>query len=141
MASVDTIPRLLHDDPAPPADLAVTALGRDDRPVRGLSRGMVLQEAERLAGRLHADGLAGRTVLIPERNGLEYVVAFLACLRMGAIAVTAHQPRPGGGGDRLAAIAPIIAEVVSNVGEARVKTALPVLREMRVKLSEFGKQD
>ena len=41
----------------------------------------------------------------------------------------------------LAAIAPIIAEVVSNVGEARVKTALPVLREMRVKLSEFGKQD
>ena len=104
MASVDTIPRLLHDDPAPPADLAVTALGRDDRPVRGLGRGMVLQEAERLAGRLHADGLAGRTVLIPERNGLEYVVAFLACLRMGAIAVTAHQPRPGGGGDRLAAI-------------------------------------
>ena len=39
----------------------------------------------------------------------------------------------------LAAIAPIIAEVVSNVGEARVKTALPVLREMRVKLSEVDR--
>ena len=39
----------------------------------------------------------------------------------------------------LAAIAPIIAEVVSHVGEARVKTALPVLREMRVKLSEVDR--
>ena len=39
----------------------------------------------------------------------------------------------------LAAIAPIIAEVVSNVGESRVKTALPVLREMRVKLSEVDR--
>ena len=36
----------------------------------------------------------------------------------------------------LAAIAPIIAEVVQNVGEERVRTALPILREMRVKLSE-----
>ena len=41
----------------------------------------------------------------------------------------------------LAAIAPIIAEVVTNIGEDRVKTALPVLREMRVKLSESGKDD
>ena len=36
----------------------------------------------------------------------------------------------------LAAIAPIIADVVSKVGEDRVRTALPVLREMRAKLSE-----
>ena len=38
----------------------------------------------------------------------------------------------------LAAIAPIIAEVVSNIGEDRVRTTLPVLREMRVKLSDQG---
>ena len=36
----------------------------------------------------------------------------------------------------LAAIAPIIADVVSTVGEDRVRTALPVLREMRVQLSK-----
>lgn len=36
----------------------------------------------------------------------------------------------------LAAIAPVIAEVVDSVGHDRVKTALPVLREMRLKLSK-----
>ena len=36
----------------------------------------------------------------------------------------------------LAAIAPIIAEVVTNVGEDKVRTVLPVLREMRLKLSD-----
>lgn len=34
----------------------------------------------------------------------------------------------------LAAIAPLIADVVTSVGEDKVRTALPVLREMRVKL-------
>lgn len=34
----------------------------------------------------------------------------------------------------LAAIAPIIADVVEKVGEDKVRIALPVLREMRVKL-------
>lgn len=35
----------------------------------------------------------------------------------------------------IAAIAPLIAEVVSAVGEDKVKNALPLLRELRVKLS------
>ena len=35
----------------------------------------------------------------------------------------------------LAAIAPVIAEVVAKVGRDKVRTVLPVLREMRVKLS------
>ncbi len=34
------------------------------------------------------------------------------------------------------AIAPVIAEVVNTVGADKVKTALPVLREMRVQLSK-----
>jgi len=34
----------------------------------------------------------------------------------------------------LAAIAPLIADVVTSVGEDKVRTALPVLREMRLKL-------
>lgn len=37
----------------------------------------------------------------------------------------------------LAAIAPVIADVVHKVGEDKVRTALPVLREMRLKLGEI----
>ncbi|WP_411889510.1 MarR family winged helix-turn-helix transcriptional regulator [Yoonia sp. SDW83-1] len=37
----------------------------------------------------------------------------------------------------LAAIAPVIAEVVGKVGEDKVRIALPVLREMRLKLSQI----
>jgi len=36
----------------------------------------------------------------------------------------------------VAAIAPVIAQVVDNVGADKVRTALPVLREMRVQLSK-----
>lgn len=36
----------------------------------------------------------------------------------------------------LAAIAPVIADVVSKVGEDKAKAVLPVLREMRLKLSK-----
>lgn len=36
----------------------------------------------------------------------------------------------------LAAIAPVIADVVTNVGEDKVRSALPILREMRLKLSD-----
>ncbi|MEJ6404302.1 MarR family winged helix-turn-helix transcriptional regulator [Yoonia sp. 2307UL14-13] len=36
----------------------------------------------------------------------------------------------------VAAIAPVIAEVVAKVGDDKVRTALPVLREMRAKLSD-----
>lgn len=104
MAKPATISEQLHLDPAPAAGVAVTRLGRDDRPERVLHRGSLLREVEAFAARLVRAGLVGRPVLIPERNGLEYAVAFLGCLRAGSLAVTAHPPRPGGGGDRLAAI-------------------------------------
>lgn len=38
----------------------------------------------------------------------------------------------------LAGIAPIISEVVDEIGEHRVRSALPILREMRVKLEDDG---
>lgn len=37
----------------------------------------------------------------------------------------------------ISAIAPIIADVVTTVGQEKVKTTLPVLRELRLKLSEY----
>ena len=99
-----TISESLFRDAVASDAISVTRLGRDDRPERVLRRGSLLFEVEKLAGRLSSRGFAGRPVLIPERNGLEYVVAFLACLRAGCMAVTAHPPRSGGGGERLAAI-------------------------------------
>jgi len=38
----------------------------------------------------------------------------------------------------LEAISPLIADVVEEIGAERVRTALPVLRELRVKLSDLG---
>lgn len=38
----------------------------------------------------------------------------------------------------LEVIAPIIAELVENVGTEKVRAVLPVLRDLRVKLSELG---
>jgi DNA-binding MarR family transcriptional regulator len=37
----------------------------------------------------------------------------------------------------LAAIAPVIADVVTKVGEDKAKAVLPVLREMRLKLGQI----
>ena len=104
MTMARTIPELLHADPAPSTLHAVTKLGRDDRPESVLRRGELLREVEKTARLLRARGFAGRPVLIPEKNSIEYVVGFLACLRAGCMAVTAHPPRAGGGGERLAAI-------------------------------------
>lgn len=38
----------------------------------------------------------------------------------------------------VAAIAPVIADVVDKVGEDKARIALPVLREMRLKLNQIG---
>ncbi|MFG5384293.1 MarR family winged helix-turn-helix transcriptional regulator [Yoonia sp. R2-816] len=53
--------------------------------------------------------------------------------KMVAISPSGHAAREAA----LAAIAPVIAEVVGKVGEDKVRIALPVLREMRLKLSQI----
>lgn len=40
--------------------------------------------------------------------------------------------------DAIAAIAPILAETVSEIGSDRVRQALPVIRELRLRLEEDG---
>ena len=99
-----TLSELLLTESATMDQLAVTRLGRDDQIDEKLNRQGLVAEVERLAARLAEQGLAGAPVLIPEKNSIEYVVAFLACLRAGSVAVTAHPPRPGGGGERLKAM-------------------------------------
>lgn len=52
--------------------------------------------------------------------------------KMVSISPAGHAARDAA----LAAIAPVIADVVANVGEDKVRSALPILREMRLKLSD-----
>ena len=99
-----TISGLLHASEAPRHAMALSQLDRNDKPGRSLDRAGFLAEVERLAGIIHGGGFCGRKVLIPEKNSIEYVVGFFACVRAGAVAVTAHPPRPGGGGERLGSI-------------------------------------
>ncbi|WBV44036.1 AMP-binding protein [Pseudoroseomonas cervicalis] len=54
-----------------------------------------------LAGGLLREGLRGRPVVLALPPGLEFVVALLACLRAGAIAVPVPFPPTGEGHDRL----------------------------------------
>ena len=72
---------------------AVTELGSDGRPVTTLDYATLWSRVNGLAARLVAMGDTGKPVLIPEHNGIDYVLAYLACIRAGAIAVTAYAPR------------------------------------------------
>ena len=83
---------------------AITELGRDGLPVRSLDFETLWRRVNGLASVLLDADAGGRPVLIPEFNGIDYVVAYLACLRAGAIAVTAHAPRVNDRSGRLEAI-------------------------------------
>ncbi len=48
----------------------------------------------RLAARLDAHGASGERVLLCLPPGLDYITAFFACLRVGAVAVCAYPPDP-----------------------------------------------
>ncbi len=54
--------------------------------------------------------------------------------KMVAISPAGRQARDAA----LAGIAPILSEVVGEIGEHRVRAALPILRELRVKLEDEG---
>jgi 8-amino-7-oxononanoate synthase len=57
-----------------------------------------------LASRLRESGCAGKAVVLVYPTGIDFVIAFLACLSAGAIAVPSELPRRRGKSDRLQAI-------------------------------------
>lgn len=57
-----------------------------------------------LAARLRESGCAGKALVLVYPTGIDFVIAFLACLTAGAIAVPSELPRRRGKGDRLQAI-------------------------------------
>ena len=83
---------------------AITRLGPDGMPASTLDYATLWRRVNGLASRLQDSGDTGKPVLIPEHNSIDYAVAYLACLRAGAIAVTAYAPRANDRSGRLEAI-------------------------------------
>ena len=83
---------------------AITQLGPDGMPASTIDYETLWRRVNGLASRLQDSGDAGQPVLIPEHNSIDYAVAYLACLRAGAIAVTAYAPRANDRSGRLESI-------------------------------------
>ena len=83
---------------------AITRLGPDGMPASTLDYATLWRRVNGLASRLQDSGDTGKPVLIPEHNSIDYAVAYLACLRAGAIAVTAYAPRANDRSGRLQSI-------------------------------------
>jgi acyl-CoA synthetase (AMP-forming)/AMP-acid ligase II len=122
-----------HADKHPDV-LALTRLGPDGDPASVLDYGGLWQRVGGLASRLVETGATGRPVLIPEHNGIDYVVGYLACIRSGAIAVTAHAPRANDRSGRLDSIIgdarPVCALASTNSIEKCLDIGSPLLREL-----------
>ncbi len=125
--------RLFEHADKHPDVLALTRLGPDGDPASVLDYGGLWKRVGALASRLVETGASGKPVLIPEHNGIDYVVGYLACIRSGAIAVTAHAPRANDRSGRLDSIVgdarPVCALASTNTIEKCLDIGGPLLRE------------
>ncbi len=88
-----------------PARRAYVFLDREGREAAALSWGELDRRARAVAAALEAQGARGERALLLFPPGLEFIVAFLGCLRAGVVAVPAYPPRPNRSQPRLRAIA------------------------------------
>ena len=134
-APIKSISRRLaeHADRQPDV-LSLTRLGPDGDPASVLDYGGLWQRVGGLASRLVETGATGKSVLIPEHNGIDYVVGYLACIRSGAIAVTAHAPRANDRSGRLDSIIgdarPVCALASTDTIERSIDIGGPLLSEL-----------
>lgn len=90
---------------AHPAKDAFVVVGTDGTEKLRLTYGELHDQVERYAAGLLARGLRGSRALMLFEPGAGFVVAFLACLRAGVIALPCHLAKPGRSTwDRLVAI-------------------------------------
>src|SRR5450830_30332 len=75
-----------------PDKIALTFLGDGDSVTEELSFAQLELRVQTLACRLSMQAAPGERALLLYPSGPEYVVAFLACLRAGVIAVPAYPP-------------------------------------------------
>jgi acyl-CoA synthetase (AMP-forming)/AMP-acid ligase II len=85
--------RLFLHAGARPETVALTRLKPDGTPAESMNFRELDRRTRARAQVVSERGEQGRPVLVPERNGCAYVLGYLACLRAGAIAVTAYRPR------------------------------------------------
>lgn len=99
------IPARLHQFAVTqPNMVALTRLGSDCEPEESITYLQLDRLSAHYAEAILQRGMRGKGVLIPDRNGVEYLVSFLACLRAGASAITAYPPRANDRTGRLEAI-------------------------------------
>ena len=133
---IDSIPgRLLRHAVERPDTVALTRLGPEGTPTSTLSYGELWHRTGSIADELARAEAVGRPVLIPERNGIDYVVAYLACIRAGAIAVTAHAPRANDRSGRLESIikdaGPVRALASTSTVESCLEIGDPSLKSLQ----------
>ncbi|MCK9202596.1 MAG: amino acid adenylation domain-containing protein, partial [Gallionella sp.] len=81
-----------------------TFLENGEQPTKSLTYGELDLQARQLAAQLQAAGGQGERAILLYPPGLDYIVAFFACLYAGAIAVPAYPPTNGRHMPRLQAI-------------------------------------
>jgi len=97
-----TLPEIFEGHVAARADRdAVLFLERGEAVTERATYGELGARVARLAAGLSGEGLAGRPVVLALAPGLDFVVALLACLRAGAIAVPVPFPATGEAARRL----------------------------------------
>ena len=98
-----------------------------------LSHGELHERARLLAARLQARGLAGERVLLLLPSGVEYVVAFLACLYAKAVAVPAYPPASDHHADRVGGI-------LRDCDPRAVLTVAHLLQPLRTRFEAFASE-
>lgn len=88
-----------------PDTVALRFLGDGEGETARLTRGALAARAEALAAQVAALARPGDRALLAYPAGLDFTVAFLACLRAGVIAVPVDVRRRRGAADRIAGIA------------------------------------
>ena len=83
---------------------AYTFLENGEQPLNSLTYGELDLQARQLAAQLQAAGKPGERAILLYPPGLDYIVAFFACLYSGLIAVPAYPPSNGRHMPRLQAI-------------------------------------
>jgi amino acid adenylation domain-containing protein len=106
-----------------PNRMAYTFLADGEHDERRLTFGEVDRRAAALAAQLQARGLQGERALLVFDPGLDYIVAFYACLYAGVIAVPVYPPDPM----RLNRVLPRLMSIVAQADARAILSTTEIL--------------
>ncbi len=111
-----------------PEQAAYTFLDFGKKTETSLTYGDLDRRVRSLAARLQRSGYAGQTALLLYPSGLDYIIAFLACMYAGVVAVPIYPPHSARSLPRLKAI----------IDDTQAAVALATAREQADILHRFG---